>query len=167
MVMSKGDGADPDGRVDHSLSQRTDDEAGVKTTIKNTLTQKNTRGKRNAKMKRKQKYDRDMPRRLYTYFASYGDAKGAPSFSKFAKNLGSTLAEIESWRKHSEFDRAWKECNEIRRDYLIDAALGKQFDSSLVKFLLQFEFGMGEKKETDDGELAVTLEILKDESNEA
>ena len=147
--------------------QKTDDVASVKMRIRSTLPMKNTKGKRNAKMKRRQKYDRDMPRRLYSYFASYNDAKGAPSFSKFARSLGSTLAEIESWRKHSEFDRAWRECNEIRRDYLIDTALGKHFDSSLVKFLLQFEFGMGEKKETEDGELAVTLEILKDSNDEA
>ena len=118
-------------------------------------------------MKRKQKYERDMPRRLYTYFVSYGDAKTAPSFAKFARSVGATLADIEEWRKHAEFDRAWKECNEIRRDYLIDSALGKHFDSSLVKFLLQYEFGMGERNEANDGELAVTLEILKDTDSEA
>ena len=118
-------------------------------------------------MKRKQKYERNMPRRLYSYFVSYSDTKGAPSFAKFAKSVGATLADIGEWRKHAEFDRAWKECNEIRRDYLIDSALGKHFDSSLVKFLLQYEFGMGEKKEADDGELAVTLEILRNTDCEA
>ena len=84
----------------------------------------------------KAKYEKDYPRRLYTYFTSYDDQKSAPSFSKFARVLGVTLEELDSFRRHKEFNRAWQECNEIRRDYLIDLALSKRADGSFVKFLL-------------------------------
>ncbi len=119
-------------------------------------------------MKRKIKYTPQMPRLLYSFFISFDEPRGAPSLSKFAKSIGATLADIEGFRKHREFERAYRECNEIRRDYLIDAALTKRFDSSLVKFLLSSEFGMGEReREKDDTGLDVTIEVVGDHTNEA
>ncbi len=108
-----------------------------------------------------------MPRRLYTFFSCYSDKKSAPSFAKFARSVGATLEEIMEFRRHEEFERAYKECNEIRRDYLIDQALTKQFDPSLVKFLLTTEFGMGEKEEICDTGLDVTLTVISDTDSEA
>ena len=118
-------------------------------------------------MKRKAKYTKDMPRLLYTSFANHSDKRSAPSFSKFARSLGMTLEDVMEFRRHEEFERAYKECNEIRRDYLIDQALTKQFDSSLVKFLLASEFGMGEKEERCDTGLDVTLTVISDSDSEA
>ena len=112
------------------------------------------------------KYTSDMPRRLYSFFLGYSEAVGAPSFSKFARSIGATLGEISEFKEHKEFERAWKECNEIRRDYLIDMALTKQFDPSLVKFLLTAEFGMGEKEEKSEGALDVTLTVISEDENE-
>lgn len=118
-------------------------------------------------MKRKIKYTANLPRSIYTFFLGYSDP-GAPSFEKYARSIGATLEDIERFRKHDEFERAFRECNEIRRDYLIDGALTKRFDSSLVKFLLGAEYGMGEKeKEKEDTELAVTLEVLSDDKGGA
>ena len=113
------------------------------------------------------KYERDLPRRLYTYFVSYKETVGAPSFLKFARSIGATLSDIERFKKHKEFLRAYNECNEIRRDYLIDNALCKRFDGSMTKFLLSAEFGMGEEKDsaTDDG-IQVTLEVIDPSRNE-
>jgi hypothetical protein len=123
--------------------------------------------RRGVKMsERTKKYDDELPRRLYSFFLSYQDA-GAPSISKFARSIGVTCADIESYRTHREFERAYNECNEIRRDYLIDNALSKRFDASLTKFILCAEFGMGEKKENDcDKNLDVTIEVLSDKENE-
>ena len=102
-----------------------------------------------------------MPRRLYSFFLSYSENSGAPSFSKFARSIGATSADLEAFRKHGEFERAYKECNEIRRDYLIDNALCKRFDGSVTKFLLTSEFGMGEKSnEAEDGSIDFTLEVV-------
>ena len=110
------------------------------------------------------KYTTDLPRRLYTFFLNY-DGAGAPSFSKFARSIGATLSDIESYRKHGEFERAYQECSEIRRDYLIDNGLVKRFDSSFTKFLLSSEYGMGDTKETkDDKDIKVTLEVIGDEA---
>jgi hypothetical protein len=106
------------------------------------------------------KYKSSLPRLLYTYFISYTDA-GAPSFSKFAKSIGATLKDIEGFRKHGEFERAWNECSEIRRDYLIDSALARRNDPSFSKFLLSCEYGMGEKEEAKDGSLEVKLEVIE------
>ena len=100
---------------------------------------------------------------MYSYFINFSDTAGAPSYEKFARHIGVTLDELEGYRKHSEFDRAYRECSEIRRDYLIDAALTKRFDSSATKFVLSSEFGMGEKeKKEEDTTLSVTVEILSD-----
>ena len=117
-------------------------------------------------MKRKTKYTKEMPKLLYTSFASHTDKRSAPSFSKFARSIGATLGEISEFKEHKEFERAWKECNEIRRDYLIDMALTKQFDPSLVKFLLTAEFGMGEKEDKSEGALDVTLTVISEDENE-
>jgi hypothetical protein len=115
-------------------------------------------------VKQKVKYNSGMPRLLYTFFISQSDSPGAPSFSKFARSMGITLEELQSFRRHKEFDRAYRECNEIRRDYLTDAALTRRYDPSFVKFLLAAEFGLGEKdREKDDTGLTVTLEVIKDE----
>ena len=110
-------------------------------------------------MKRKVKYSGKLPRQLYTFFITYSDS-GAPSFEKFARSIGATLEEITKFRSHGEFERAYRECNEIRRDYLIDAALTRRHDPSFSKFLLTVEYGMGEKEKEEDGELNVTLEVI-------
>ena len=110
------------------------------------------------------KYTSDLPRRLYTFFLGYEGA-GAPSFSKFARSIGATLDDIERYRRHGEFERAYHECSEIRRDYLIDNGLVKRFDSSFTKFLLNSEYGMGDGKCTDeDKDIKVTLEVIGDET---
>ncbi len=98
---------------------------------------------------------------MYTFFIGYSDI-GAPSVAKFARSVGATLEDIESWRGHKEFERAYRECSEIRRDYLIDNALARRFDASTVKFLLSAEFMMGEEKNDGEaGRLDVTLEVVE------
>ena len=110
------------------------------------------------------KYTNDLPRRIYSFFLNY-DGPGAPSFSKFARSIGATLDDVERYRKHGEFERAYQECSEIRRDYLIDNGLVKRFDSSFTKFLLNSEYGMGEKQtQEEDKEIKVTLEVIGDEA---
>lgn len=102
--------------------------------------------------KTKFRYTQDLAERMYLFFASYDDG-GAPSFVKFAKSIGATLAEVEGFRAHKQFDRAYRECREIRRDFLIDRGLEKRFDPSFVKFLLSCD--------TDDegGEFTLRLEV--------
>ena len=114
---------------------------------------------------KKTEYSDELPRRLYTFFTTYESGAGAPSFSKFARSIGITLEELRSFREHSDFDRAWRECNEIRRDYLIDTALAKRADASIVKFILCSEFNMGQE-ETVDNDITVSLEVIGGEKNE-
>ena len=110
------------------------------------------------------KYTSDLPRRIYTFFLSF-DGPGVPSFSKFARSIGVTLSDIERFRRHGEFERAYRECSEIRRDYLIDNGLVKRYDSSLTKFLLNSEYGMGDAKVSDeDNQMKVTLEVIDNEA---
>ena len=103
------------------------------------------------------KYSSDMPGRMYSFFTGYSD-NGAPSFSKFARSIGVTLEHVQKFRRKKEFDRAWRECNEIRRDYLIDCALTKRHDPSFTKFLLSAEYGE-EADDASDGELTCRLEV--------
>ncbi len=106
----------------------------------------------------KAEYRDDLPRRMYTFFAHYADV-GAPSFSKFARSIGVTLSTIDVFRENAEFDRAYRECSEIRRDYLIDGALTKKHDASFTKYLLTYEYGMDESS-TGDSLIEVTVEVI-------
>ncbi len=111
-------------------------------------------------MKKRVKYDKSLPGKMYAYFIGFDDI-GAPSFSKFAQTQRITLSELESFRTYKKFDEAYRECSEIRRDYLIDSALGKRSDSSFTKFVLCSEFSMGETHtDAPDNHLSVTLEVV-------
>lgn len=107
---------------------------------------------------KKAKYDKTLPRRMYLYFRTYDEKCGAPSFVKFAMANGYTLEDLLSFRKHRAFELSYREASEIRRDYLIDHALCRQFDGSFVKFLLSEE-GRGEEG-GDDGALDVRLTVV-------
>lgn len=111
-------------------------------------------------MKKRTKYTKDMPRALYTFFTRYGEGAGAPSFQKFARSVGVTLNELDTWRDHREFDRAYRECSEIRRDYLIDSALTRRFDPSLVKYLLQSEYESEAALARSPDDIKITLEVV-------
>ncbi len=100
-----------------------------------------------------------MPHLLYSFFTGFSDF-GAPSFSKFARSVGATIEDLQHWRRHKEFDRAYRECSEIRRDYLIDCALCRRCDASLTKFLLSTEFGM-DNEDKSVGELLVRVEVVE------
>ncbi len=114
---------------------------------------------RERNMGKAKKYDKCLPAKMYSFFRSYSDI-GAPSIAKFAVSIGATVADIERFRKYREFERAYRECSEIRRDYLIDNALCKRFDSSLTKFLLSTEYGMGEEDD-GGGRLDVRVEVIE------
>ena len=103
-------------------------------------------------------YSTKFPREMYLFFSSYS-GEGLPSFRKFAQSIGLTLGEITEFRKHREFDRAYRECSEIRRDYLIDNALTRRFDPSFTKYLLSTEYGEeGSESEAVD----LRLEVIED-----
>ena len=101
------------------------------------------------------KYTPDIARKMYAYFLSYDGGSGIPSFSKFARSIGTTLARLEQLRKYKKFDEAYCECSEIRRDYLIDAALTKRHDASFTKYLLE--------KDSEDGASLdeITLRVIE------
>ena len=110
-------------------------------------------------MKKSAKYENTLPKKLYSFFLYYSESGSAPSFSKFARSIGVTLSDIKLYRKHKEFDRAYRECNEIKRDYLTDCALCKRFDPSFVKFLLSSEYTEADRAEGSDS-INLTLEVL-------
>ena len=86
----------------------------------------------------KLKYSTEIAVKMYNFFKCYDDL-GAPSITKFALSIGTSTERLEGFRRHKDFDRVYRECCEIRRDYLIDRALSKRFDPSFVKFLLSGE----------------------------
>ena len=93
--------------------------------------------------------------KMRLYFIGYED-RGLPSMNKFALGIGITLEELESYRENEEFDRIYRECQQIRRDYLIDRGLDKRFDGSFVKFLLSFE-----QESLRDEKLTLHLEVIE------
>ena len=102
-------------------------------------------------------YKKEYPRAMYLFFSAYS-GEGIPSFRKFAASIGATAEDIKCFRDHREFDRAYRECSEIRRDYLIDNALAKRFDPSFTKFLLSTEY-QAEGDEADDS-IDVRVEVV-------
>ena len=104
--------------------------------------------------KLKKKYTEGLVGQMYHFFLGY-EGRGIPSFNKFAISVGLTTEDIEKFRSHKRFDRAYRECLEIRKDYLIDRALDKRFDGGFVKFLLTLE----EDTSSDGGELLLRLEV--------
>lgn len=117
-----------------------------------------TRAAKGERKVAKLKYTTDLPRKMYTYFCSYEGVGGVPSFEKFARSIGTTLAILLSFRGHKKFDEAYAECNEIRRDYLIDGALAKRLDASFTKYLLDSEGGAVRDGE---GDFSITLQVLE------
>ncbi len=108
-------------------------------------------------MKKGKNYTKHLPRELYLFFIRLIENGEIPSITKFARQKGFTSEELSEFRKHREFNNAWKEVNEIRRDYLTDSALTKRFDPSFVKFLLGVEFGVGE--EITDNNITVNIKV--------
>ena len=106
-------------------------------------------------MKKGRKYEKELPRQLYSSFLSMVNDGTPPSFSKFARSIGTTVGELEGFRRHKEFDRAWRECIEIRRDYLTDSALTRRYDPSFVKFLLTEQ--TSEQSDSEDINVTVTV----------
>ena len=85
---------------------------------------------------KKPKYTKELCGKMYHFFIGYED-RGLPSFHKFARSVGMTVEDLERFRKTStRFEKAYLECREIRRDYIIDRALDKRFDGSFAKYLL-------------------------------
>ena len=106
--------------------------------------------------KRKAKYDESLCGKMYRYFLGYDD-RGLPSFTKFAISVGLSREDIERFRKHRRFEAAYRECKEIRMDYLIDRALDKRFDGSFSKFLISCE---AEAESSDDaGNITLNLTV--------
>ena len=110
-------------------------------------------------MRKRAKYSSDLPRKMYSYFLGYSEP-GLPSFSKFARSVGMTLEELVAFRGRKKFDAAWRECIEIKRDYLIDTALSKRADASFAKFLYSLEFQENDG-DNSANELNVLLEVLE------
>ena len=108
------------------------------------------------------KYKSVYPKLMYDHFVTCRDTDAPPSFLKFALEAGLTEEELESFRSVKNFDKAYRACREIRRDYLIDNALKRRGDPSFTKFLLTSEFGMGEDKSVDDA-LSVTVTVEGEE----
>ncbi len=96
---------------------------------------------------------------MYTFFRSY-EGPGAPSFAKFAQSIGVTLENLLEYKRHSEFERAYRECSEIRRDYLIDNGLSRRFDASFTKFVLSEEASASPDSVGLDGNINVTIEVV-------
>ena len=103
-----------------------------------------------------EKHMKKLAEKMYYFFADYED-RGAPSFAKFARSIGFSTAELESMRSSRDFDLSYLECRKIRRDYLIDRALDKRFDSSFTKFLLSLE---DEAEKSESGSFTLRLEVV-------
>ena len=95
---------------------------------------------------------------MYHFFLGYDD-RGAPSFTKFARSVGLVTDDVERFRKIPRFEAAYRECKEIRKDYLIDRALDKRFDGSFTKFLISCE---SENESRDDaGDITLHLTVTE------
>ena len=107
-------------------------------------------------LKKGKRYEKDLPKRMYSFFVAEPHDAFPPSFSKFARSIGVTLEELDSYRRYAEFERAWRDCIEIRRDYLTDCALTRRYDPSFVKYLLSDDTERDER----NGEISVSIKVV-------
>ena len=103
----------------------------------------------------REKYNSSLAEEMTAFFEGYDD-RGAPSFEKFARLKNIPLATLLEFRKHAKFDKAYRECSEIRRDYLIDRALDKRFDPTFVRHLLSEEV----EAEPSFTQTSLTIEVI-------
>lgn len=75
------------------------------------------------------KYTKDLPRKLYTFFLNY-DGIGAPSFSKFARSIGITVAELEGYRRSNALLSLGYTAEEYER-YLSGEKMPKKAEKAL------------------------------------
>ncbi len=94
---------------------------------------------------------------MTAFFEGYEEAFGAPSFEKFARLKGLTVKQLEGFKSHEKFHRAYLECSEIRRDYLIDKALCKRFDPTFVRHLISDE----QEQSSADTVTSFTLRVIE------
>ncbi len=111
---------------------------------------------------------KDLTEKMLHYFRTAGCAESPykesiPSFVRFAYHAGTDMQTLRAKRKKSKaFDGAWRECEEILSDRIIDGALHKRLDASFSKFLLSARFGYSDKGEEKEGEEHGILITLKE-----
>ncbi len=105
------------------------------------------------------RYQKDLPKKMYSFFVTYQATDSIPSFVKFAEKVGLTVSDLEGFRSHKPFDKAYVACCQIQRDILTDRALTRKFDPSFVKFLLSEDMENAGKSDGDNA-LSVTVEVL-------
>ena len=110
------------------------------------------------KITSKIKYTSELCDEMVKYFAEY-DGVGVPSFGKFAGLRGMSLKRLAGFCRHKKFALAWRECAEMRRDFLIDRALERRFDPSFVKFLLSKEWE--DEVVEDSSEFTLRVEVAE------
>ena len=121
-----------------------------------TNADQNRRKEKGMGRNKRPKYTPELCGRMYRFFLGYED-RGLPSFTKFARSVGLSTEELLSFRRHKRFEAAYKECLEIRRDYLIDRALDKRFDGSFAKFLISCQV---ESESSDEaGNITINLTV--------
>ena len=118
------------------------------------------------------KYKRTLPRELRQWFSeqmAQGDE--VPTTDKWQTLCGYTDRDIAEFRcKHRKFADAYDFCRKITYGILIDGALHKRFDASLVRFLLNTTYGFSEKEavaEGDGGPFEVTVSVVTPEDTAA
>ena len=67
-----------------------------------------------------------------------------PTFARFAAELGVDLVDLQAWRSHPEFHRAYLACEALQKSILVENAMIGRYDSSFAKLLLTSE---GQKTE--------------------
>lgn len=99
---------------------------------------------------------------MVAYFAS--EEEDLPSFVRFARKQGMTLAELESLKRRTAFAAAWRECEEILCDRIIYGAMHKRFDASFAKYLLSTKFGFSEKADPQEEDFTLRIRVLEEEA---
>ncbi len=99
------------------------------------------------------------------YFRTAGSAQSEykedlPSFVRFAHRIGTDMQTLRAKRKKSRaLDAAFRECEELLADRIVDGALHKRFDASFAKFLLSEHLGFLEKEMTEETEEGFALTV--------
>lgn len=87
-----------------------------------------------------------------------------PTFERFAANLGTHRETLRNWcNEHDEFFAAYKKCQELQKDMLIDLAIRGYYNPTFSIFTAKNITDMRDKVETENVNINAAIELTPEQ----
>ena len=87
-----------------------------------------------------------------------------PTFERFAADLGTHRETLRNWcNEHEEFFAAYKKCQELQKDMLIDLAIRGYYNPTFSIFTAKNITDMRDKVETENVNINIPVELTPEQ----